>query len=410
MSLDHLLQMADEAAGSRSVGPDDDRLITLVVDDEPALLAELTEGLTALGLDVVDASDAEAALARIRADPGIGVLLTDVKMPRISGIELLRDAMAARTEAAALEGIIITAHTSIESVTSAMRSGAIDFLAKPFGLLEAATAVKRALERCRARRRQAQALDRQRQALAAAEATAAALAERMVSSLQDDAPADAGGGAARADRARILAHELRTPLVPVLGYAELLTARDVAPDDVRHYADEIRVGALRLLSTIDRLLEFEALFRPGAAARLADGETARLFEDALAATRTEAAARGVTLVAAAGAVVRFRADFSLLRRALAELLRNAIAASPAGATVRLLAEPATQGVRLLVRDAGAGLAAAPAGPDATLHKADGALGLGLPVVRRMAELHGGTLAFSTLPDGGTEAALWLPAA
>ena len=173
MRTNELLRLAAQAAEARDAPVGCERLLTMLVDDEPKLLAVLADGLAALGHDVVGHTDAEAALERLRADDRVAVLLTDIMMPRMTGLELMREAMASRADASALEGIVITADGNVDSATSAMRSGGVDLLAKPFGLVEAATAVGRALKRAATRRGQAQTLAHQREALVATEASAA---------------------------------------------------------------------------------------------------------------------------------------------------------------------------------------------------------------------------------------------
>jgi two-component system response regulator FlrC len=100
----------------------------LVVDDEGGMRAGLVEVLTRGGGTVEAAATAEEALERLERG-GIELLVTDLRLPGRSGLELLREARRAEIDVPA---IVITAHGTIEDAVAAMKLGAIDFLTKPF--------------------------------------------------------------------------------------------------------------------------------------------------------------------------------------------------------------------------------------------------------------------------------------
>jgi DNA-binding NtrC family response regulator len=118
-------------------------LRVLVVDDEPTQLEMMGGFLTKRGFDVVIASDGRAALERFRAEPA-DVIVTDQKMPEVSGLELLR---AARTIDPEVAVIVVTAYGSIEDAVTAMKQGASDYLTKPVNLDELLQRLERVGER-----------------------------------------------------------------------------------------------------------------------------------------------------------------------------------------------------------------------------------------------------------------------
>ena len=101
----------------------------LIVDDEPGMRAGLSEVLGRGGFAVEQAANAEDALARLTERGGIDLLVTDLRMPGMNGLELIR---AARQAGCAMPAIVITAHGTIEDAVAAMKLGAFDFLSKPF--------------------------------------------------------------------------------------------------------------------------------------------------------------------------------------------------------------------------------------------------------------------------------------
>ncbi|MBC8077650.1 MAG: response regulator, partial [Chloroflexales bacterium] len=118
----------------------------LVVDDEPQLCDICSRALRRANYDVVATTDANVALRELRAGPSFDLLLTDIKMPTISGLEL---AHFAREVDPAIAIIIMTGHTSEEHLRQAVQRGAADFMSKPFELEELRLAVDQALHKRR---------------------------------------------------------------------------------------------------------------------------------------------------------------------------------------------------------------------------------------------------------------------
>ena len=115
----------------------------LVADDEEGLRELLAEILEGDGHEVVTAADGEAAWRELVAQ-GFDVLLTDLKMPGMDGLELLRRAREAQPE---LQVIMMTAHGSVDSAVEAMKAGAFEYLQKPVsGPAEIRLLVRRALD------------------------------------------------------------------------------------------------------------------------------------------------------------------------------------------------------------------------------------------------------------------------
>lgn len=117
----------------------------LVVEDEPSLRQMLEILFRREGYVVVSVPGYRAACEAIAAQPQpFPVVLTDLAMPDGSGLDLVSVAKARST---ATEVVLLTAHSTIENAIMAMRSGAYDFVAKPFQPLELSTLVAKALEK-----------------------------------------------------------------------------------------------------------------------------------------------------------------------------------------------------------------------------------------------------------------------
>jgi DNA-binding NtrC family response regulator len=114
----------------------------LVVDDEKNIREGLAASLEMDGYEVVTALDGEAGLKRF-GKGDIDLVITDLKMPGLSGEELLRRICA---ENPGIPVIVLTGHGTVENAVEAMREGAWDFLTKPVNLDHLSQLVKRALQ------------------------------------------------------------------------------------------------------------------------------------------------------------------------------------------------------------------------------------------------------------------------
>ncbi|WP_332856032.1 sigma-54-dependent transcriptional regulator [Duganella sp. S19_KUP01_CR8] len=117
----------------------------ILIEDEAALRLATSQTLELGGFSVQACASAEEALALLRADYP-GVVVTDVRLPGRSGLELLAQAAALDAE---LPVIVVTGHGDVEMAVAAMRSGAYDFIEKPFAAERLLEAVRRAQERRR---------------------------------------------------------------------------------------------------------------------------------------------------------------------------------------------------------------------------------------------------------------------
>jgi DNA-binding NtrC family response regulator len=102
----------------------------LIVDDERAMGTLLVRGLQRAGFDAESETSPEVALEHLKERP-FDILITDLRMPKIDGLEVLRRAQAVRSEC---EVVLITAHASVDTAREALKRGAVDYLTKPFSI------------------------------------------------------------------------------------------------------------------------------------------------------------------------------------------------------------------------------------------------------------------------------------
>ena len=116
----------------------------LIVDDEPNIRRVLEAVFSKDHYRVFTAENGRKALDVISAEPGLDVLLCDLIMPDVNGVEVLK---AAKEAHPALSVVMITAHGTIKTAVEAMKYGAFDYVTKPFDMDDIKLVVKNALER-----------------------------------------------------------------------------------------------------------------------------------------------------------------------------------------------------------------------------------------------------------------------
>jgi len=118
----------------------------LVIDDEARIRSSLAGILTDEGYKVSLAEDGEAALAKIQTDPPPDLILSDIWMPGIDGLELLQKVRESNPD---IPVIMISGHGTIETAVRAIKMGAFDFIEKPLSLEKTVLTVKHALDQRR---------------------------------------------------------------------------------------------------------------------------------------------------------------------------------------------------------------------------------------------------------------------
>src|SRR5580700_6448507 len=114
----------------------------LIVEDEPKMSRLLSLSLTEEGYEAEVAGDAESALKILRKQ-SIDLVLTDLRLPGMNGLEFLQAAKRAHAE---LPVVVMTAYGTVNTAVEAMKAGASDYVLKPFSLDEIKLVVSKALD------------------------------------------------------------------------------------------------------------------------------------------------------------------------------------------------------------------------------------------------------------------------
>ncbi len=369
------------------------RSSVLVVDDEASVATTIKAILELDGHQVVAETKGEAALRQIR-EREFDVVLTDLRLEDIDGLEILREVQRRWPDTSA---IMLTGYASLESAVAALRSGAYDYLIKPSDVEELRATVGRAIERRRLRQRlvELEQLDR--------------LKTQFLS---------------------MASHELRTPLTAVSGFLQIarrriskLAGNEESPqwikEDAGRTVETLSMAdrqAKKLARLIDELLDVSRLQQGRVELRLAELDLGGVVREVAERMRLLSEAHDLRVQIEGDAAIF--ADRDRIEQVLENLVGNAIKYSPDGGPIEITLSTQANEARLSVSDRGIGISPQEIekifglfyrSPDPRADQVGG-LGLGLYISREIVARHHGRLWAARNAGGGTTFHVRLPLA
>ncbi|HTD67356.1 MAG TPA: response regulator [Candidatus Limnocylindria bacterium] len=352
----------------------------LIVDDEAPQMKALCDTLRDHGYETVGFTNGHAALEALEKSK-FDLLLSDLMMPEIDGIALLAAALEKDPD---LVGIIMTGQGTIDTAVDAMKTGALDYILKPFKLSAILPVLSRALAVRRLRKEKTDLERSLGQRTAELE-----VANKELESFSYS-----------------VSHDLRAPLRAVDGFSNMLLKQYSAemPADARDLLKRVSASAQRMNDLIDGLLQFSRLGREPLSKRPVN--IAAIVRDALAELRPEQENRQVELQ-----VVELPdcvGDTLLLKQVFVNLLSNAFKFTrhKPKAVIHVGCQPENKENVFFVRDNGAGFEMRYAeklfGVFQRLHSNDEfeGTGVGLSIVQRIIQRHGGRIWVEAQVDRG----------
>jgi signal transduction histidine kinase len=210
-----------------------------------------------------------------------------------------------------------------------------------------------------------------------------------------------------------VSHELRTPLNAIIGFSEVMIQEVFGPvgnDRYHDYAGDIRQSGLHLLGVINDLLDYSKLDAGRLELHSESVSLSRIVDKTVRMMRQEAEGENVTLIGKTSEIEGIIwGDEQKVTQIVLNLVSNAIKFTPAKGLVTVSLHEDDDGVDIQVTDSGIGmsssdieLALAPFGQvDSALSRQHAGTGLGLPLSKSLAELHGGSLKIDSTPGEGT---------
>jgi len=378
--------------------------LVLLVDDEPNVLAAYRRELRDR-FDLLTASSGRAALEQIDRHGTIAVVVSDMHMPEMNGIELLAEVK--RRMPGAIRIMLTGCHDQNTAIAAINQGSVHRFHSKPCASSDLARSIESGI-----------AVFRRHEEMNSGLEHFLDDCEELERALRQ---ADVRAQSANQATSRLLAiigHELRTPLNHVLGLSEMLRGGTIDRPKSAEYVNDIHRSAAELHRKIENALVLTQLdagqlrpFREPLDVATVMADCAALCGDA-AAEKQHSVAQNI-----AAELPELSCDGSLLQLALLQLLSNAIKYTPRNGRISLSAYRDAAGLVLAIEDSGIGIETdrlsqlmKPFEQASTGHarRFDG-LGLGLPVAKALIELLGGCLALECAPSGGVRALLRFPA-
>lgn len=369
-------------------------LDVLIVDDEAKIRHILEQILSARDCAVRQAQDGLDGLAQFKQRPS-DIVITDIKMPKMSGVELLRELKHLDP---LLNIVVITAFPSVEGAVEAMRHGACDFITKPFDISQ----IQAILYRCQQR----VILSRQ---LRQAGTGMLKLEElnRRLAELND----------LKSQFLAALSHEINTPLCLMSEWMYLLsdqTLGSLTPDQ------QSALGVLtKAYERLHRLLQQLIDLMHGAEIVLQRRavNTQDLLKGALEIIEPKAAARSITITChVPEAPLVIEADAHRCTAALEYLLDNAVKFNKDHGRVEVELAGTPEAVQVRITDTGIGIPEEELEKvfqpfyqvDRRLNRAYEGAGVGLTLAKRYLELHNGSIGLTSTPGQGTTVVATIP--
>ena len=219
----------------------------------------------------------------------------------------------------------------------------------------------------------------------------------------------------RQDFTANVSHELKTPLTAISGYAELLAANMVAPEQKMHFYHEIQKCAARLLRLINDIIRLAALDRSEREPLFNEVDLAEIVEESLNTLQLNAEQHKIKLNLQLEKCI-VHGNREMLKELVDNLVVNAIFYNSPGGYVLIKVGIDKGRQKLLVKDNGIGIPATEQGKifqrfyrvDKSRSKATGGTGLGLAIVKHIVELHSAEIILDSTPGVGTSFTIIFP--
>lgn len=363
----------------------------LIVEDHAQMRQFLCEQLSP-HYRVYEASNGQEGLAMtLQSHPDL--ILTDITMPIMSGEELLA-ALRADPSTGAIPVVVLSARGNDEMRLRLLRTGAQDYLVKPFSPEELQVRLGNLLMLHRTRR----LLQKE---LASTQQNVESLARELTLRGRDLKTINTElqqKNVHQQNFVAIVSHEFRTTLTVIKGFSELLCDQDCDPEEVKEYATDIKTDACRLERLINEMLDLERMKSGRTTLELSAVEVNKLLRDLGERMQRMAPAHRI-VYQLDKELPSIQADQDKLLQVISNLLSNAIKYSPEGGEILLRSRQGEGSIQISIQDQGIGIA-----PEALREifvpysriaseqtRYISGTGLGLSVVHEIITLHGGSI-------------------
>ena len=378
----------------------------LVVDDEPDVVQSVKD-LLRLEYRVLTATTAAEGL-KIMQEQEVHLVMTDQRMPEMTGVEFLHNVRGEYPEAIRL---LFTGYADIRAVIDAINSGSIyRYITKPWDPDELQSVIRESCERydlLADRKKLLADLQEKNQQL-----------EKAIGDLRE-------ANALKSAFIQVASHELRTPLTILVGLSDLASRSPLSVEPLRGWLQRIKAASSRLMHLVDQIVTMLSAGKFEQTAEKVSTDLTKLLAQAVDDVQPFVELRNQKLVREfAEGLGEISLEPIRIRDSINHLLLNAVKFTPDGGTITVRGSRTSDGgAEIVVADTGVGIDPAAqshlfepffTGFNVERHSSGQfeygrqGLGLGLSVVKAFVDSQGGTLTVQSTPGRGTSFTIKLP--
>ncbi|HEY3128458.1 MAG TPA: response regulator [Acidobacteriota bacterium] len=357
----------------------------LVVDDEEQNRLLLRDLLEVQGYEVSEAEDGEQALQKT-AEVQPDLVLLDLMMPKLDGFEVCRR-LKRNPETAPIPILLVTSLNERNVRLTGIEAGANDFLNKPIDAQDLVLRVRNAI-----------------------------YAKTLFDELQENYDRLQELEALRDNLTHMIVHDMRTPLMAINGYLQLLkmTAGQKLEGEEKGYVDEALSGTSALVEMVSSLLDVSRLEAGAMPLNLIPSDLGTLATEAIATLGTLVRTRQVHVEVPPEPLL-VRCDAEIIRRVIVNLIANAVKFTPPDGQVQVTVKKDDAKAKVAVADTGPGIPPEyrekifeKFGQVETQQKGKYSTGLGLTFCKLAAKAHGGKIGVNSEVGKGSTFWFTLP--
>lgn len=361
----------------------------LLVDDEESIRRTLAAFLSKAGYTVT-ATDSAASAQQMLREKKFDVVVSDIVMPRVTGVELLQ---MIHQESPQVQVIMMTGQPTVETAATAVRAGAFDYMIKPVGKDQILRCVGNASKLKAAEDERVRLAETNRHHLEELEASYQRL--RETETLRDNL-------------VNMIVHDMRSPLAIILGYLNLLKGpipQKISPEELGYF-DVIYKHTQKMITMVSSIVDVSRLEANQMPLDRHAHDMVSLARSVMDSVGSLVGQRRMNLEAPPEPVTA-HADRGLIERVIGNLLMNALKFTPDSGEVRVAVKGTPSRVQMRVTDTGSGI-------DPKYHtrifEKFGALdkstrgystGLGLAFCKLAVEAHGGRIGLESAIGRGS---------
>ncbi|MCB4792811.1 MAG: response regulator [Elusimicrobia bacterium] len=351
----------------------------LIIDDEQGIRDMISYALQKEGYTVKTAQNGKEGIQKVD-EQEIDIVITDIKMPGIDGIEVLEKIKEIKPE---IEVIVATGYGTMETAIESLRKGAYDYINKPFNINELSLLIAKAYETKQ-------------------------LKSQLVSLKELDK--------LKAEFLSMITHELRTPLMAISGALEIIMSKEDVDDEGKlidkikqsnELLEIIKRNTERIRALITDMLDCAKIEAGCWKLENKDTPVIKIMKEAVKETESLASNKKIDIVQQVSltgntyqaADIMVNCDYEQIKRVLTNFLTNSIKYTQESGKIAVWFEKTNGGVKFTVEDNGMGIAKENLEAvfdrfyriNQTFKKDAGGFGLGLSICKKIIELHNGKI-------------------